>query len=184
MLKFERAPTFALFLLAAMALTGASEAKSPLIEVTDRIHGFRYVTYSDEWAFSPVSKHAVYVSNSKLKGLVRLKKAIFDITMEEAIKRRKAVIDKMETGELGSDDDIALIAGTYNAKGLTWSDTKRERSFLELWFMHRDKLFQANCDAKDGELRDVSGSVPEVSRQRQATGMMRAKNRSGRSSGR
>lgn len=148
MLKIAHGSTLALLLAATVMAAGTSLAKSPLIEVTDRIHGFRYVTYSDEWAFSPVSKHGVYVSNSKLKGLVRLKKAIFNVTVDEAIKRRKAALEKLKTGELNSDDDVALIAGTYNARGLTWSDTKRQRRYLELWFMHREKLYQAHCDAK------------------------------------
>jgi hypothetical protein len=153
-----RGSIFAIGLVAGALNAPTASARSPVIEVFDHMLGFNYVTFSEDWAFSPVSKHGVFVMNSALKGTARLKKSIFNQSIEKAVAKRKKSVLKGKNSKITSEADSAQIAGTFAASGFTWVETKRKQTTLQLWFIRDEILHEAQCD---GQSESFAAFLPE-----------------------
>ena len=151
-----------------LTLAGAAHAAEPLIEVRDRIHGFVYVTYKKEWAFSPVSRHGVSIIHSKLRTSFRLKRALGSKELEKAIASRRTRLEKQKDVEVFPDAETLPIAG-YTAKGFFWENAKRKRKSLQAWFDKNGVLFELQCEGPIekfeeglGGCKTVAGNIKET----------------------
>ena len=151
-----------------ITMAGAAHAAEPLIEVRDRIHGFVYVTYEKEWAFSPVSRHGVSMIHSRLRTSFRLKRALGSKELEKAIASRRVRLEKQKDVEVFPDAATLAIAG-YTAKGFFWENTKRKRKSFQGWFDKDGVLFELQCegpiekfDAGLNGCKTVAGNIKET----------------------
>lgn len=145
-----------------------AHAAEPLIEVRDRIHGFVYVTYEKEWAFSPVGRHGVSMIHSKLRISFRLKRALGAKELEKAIASRRARLEKQKDVEVFPDAATVSIAG-YTARGFFWENAKRKRKSLQAWFDKDGVLFELYCEGPIekfeeglGGCKTVAGNIKET----------------------
>lgn len=136
-----------MILLSISATPGYSEP--PALEVIDHIRGFKFTTYSDRWAFSPIGKFGVIIVDTKAKIRLSLKKSMFNKTPTDTVKSRLTQIGKNANATIVFDKTQGMVAGSLTATGLTWSESRRNRSkgVRELWFNYGGLLYETGCES-------------------------------------
>lgn len=142
-------PFAALTAAATIAFSSPVFAQSPVMELIDHIHGFKFVVVDDKVSFSPAGRHGVWLIRRGGSGALRLRKAFRQSDIDTAIAKRLERIGKKEHQEVLKQGNKGRVANALEARGFTWRDSKRNRSYVQLWFRKGDVLYELQCDAKD-----------------------------------
>lgn len=126
-----------------------SETDVPFLTVIDRFLNFQYVTHTEDWAFSPVGRHGVIITNPTLSATLNFKKAVISQTVDDAIAAYRERVESNEDLGLLAAEQEAIVAGKFTATGVLVENTSRERTTLQLWFEKDGNLFDTYCEASN-----------------------------------